>query len=140
MALLFIITDVRRLQPLKASSPMLVTLLGISIEIRPLQPWKALPPMLVTLLGIIVFSHPLINLLVEVFMIALQLSRESYTGFPSFTTIDVRRLQPMKASSPMLVTLFGISIDVRRLQPMKASSPMLVTLFGISIDVRPLQL
>ncbi len=40
----------------------------------------------------------------------------------------------------MLVTLAGMFIDVRLLQPEKASIPMLVTLAGMSIDVRLLQL
>ena len=39
-------------QPEKAYSPMLVTLLGISMEVKPMQLEKALFPMLVTLLGI----------------------------------------------------------------------------------------
>ena len=44
---------VTREQSRKASSPMLVTLLGIVMEVRDEQPEKALSPMLVTLLGII---------------------------------------------------------------------------------------
>ena len=39
----------------------------------------------------------------------------------------------------MLVTLLGIVIEVRPLQPRKASCPMLVTLLGIVTEVRPLQ-
>ena len=48
---------------------------------------KAYSSIAVAVDGIIVFSHPLIILLVEVSMIALQLSLESYTLFPSETTI-----------------------------------------------------
>jgi hypothetical protein len=54
-----IVTEVRPLQPEKAYSPMLVTLLGIVMEERPLQPEKALSPMLVTLLGIVMEVRPL---------------------------------------------------------------------------------
>ena len=41
------------LQPSKAPSPILVTLLGIVIEVKEEQPSKALFPMLVTLLGMV---------------------------------------------------------------------------------------
>ena len=45
---------------------------------RPLaQPQKASTPIEVTLLGIIVFLHPPIRVLVDVSIMALQLSRES---------------------------------------------------------------
>ena len=47
------VTDVRPLQPEKASLPMLVTLLGMVTDVRPLQPEKASLPMLVTLLGMV---------------------------------------------------------------------------------------
>ena len=40
----------------------------------------------------------------------------------------------------MLFTLDGIVIDVKLVQARKASSPMLVTLFGIVTEVNPLQL
>ena len=56
---------------------MLVTLLGIVTEVKEEQPEKALYPMLVTLLGIIVFRQPVISVLVEVSIIALQFSRLS---------------------------------------------------------------
>ena len=46
------------LQPEKAYSPMVVTLLGIVILVRPLQPLNALSPMLVTLLGIVMLVSP----------------------------------------------------------------------------------
>ena len=44
---------VKLLQPEKAPSPMLVTLLGIITEVKLLQLAKASSPMLVTLLGIV---------------------------------------------------------------------------------------
>ena len=69
--------EVSPVQPEKASQPMLVTLFGISIEVSPVQPLKAYQPMLVTLFGITVFLHPRIKLLVDVLIMALQLSRES---------------------------------------------------------------
>ena len=58
---------------------------------------------------------------------ALQLSRESYTVFPSLTTMDVRPLQPRKAGSTINVTLEGIVNDVKPLQNSKAKSPIDVT-------------
>ena len=51
---------------------------------------------------------------------ALQLSRESYTVFPSSTTMDVKPLQNSKAKSPIDVTLEGIVNDVKPLQLEKA--------------------
>ena len=51
--LAFHTTEVKLLQPEKASSPMLVTLLPIVTEVKLLQLRKAELPMLVTLLGII---------------------------------------------------------------------------------------
>ena len=59
--------------------------------------------------------------------------------FFAFHIIEVKLLQPSKASSPMLVTLFPIVTDVKPVHPEKARSPMLVTLFGISIEVKPVQ-
>ena len=44
-------------------------------------------------------------------------------------------VQPLKGSSPILITLSGIVIDVKAVQSLKASSPILVTLSGIVIDV-----
>ena len=76
---------------------MLVTLLGIVTEVKAEQPMKAYPSILVTLLGIIVVLHPKCSVFVAVSIIALQLFRESYTGFPSSTTIEVKREQEQKA-------------------------------------------
>ncbi len=66
------------LQPEKAPLPMDVTQAGMVTEIRPVQPEKAPLPMDSMLLGMIVFSHPKINVLEDVSMMALQLFRESY--------------------------------------------------------------
>lgn len=71
------LTEIKPVHSEKAPPPILVTLFGMVIDVRPEQPEKAPPPMLVTLLGIVVFLHPNINVLVEVSIIALQLSRES---------------------------------------------------------------
>ena len=60
-----------------ASSPMVVTELGIMMEVRLEQPENALSPMEVTELGMAVFMQPAINVLVAVSIMALQLLRES---------------------------------------------------------------
>ena len=116
VTLLPIVMLIRPLQALNASVPMLVTLLGIVALVSPLQPKNASFPMLVTLLGIIVLLQPLIIVFVDVFTIALQLSRLSYTLLPLSTTMLIRPLQALNASVPMLVTLLGIVMLVRPLQ------------------------
>ena len=85
--------EVRPLHCENAQSPMLVTLLGMVTEVRPLQPENAELPMLVTLLGMIVFLHPVITVLLEDSIMALQLLRESYLVFPLLTRIEVRLLE-----------------------------------------------
>ena len=47
-------------------------------------------------------------------------------------------LQFEKASSPIVVTLFGMVTEVN-LQYLKASSPIVVTLLGMVTEVRELQ-
>ena len=111
------VREFRPMQPKKASSPIDVTLFGMVTEVSPLQSSKADSPMDVTLLGIIVSEHPFIKVLVAVSIMALQLSRESYFGLPLSTLIDVKPLQPKKASSPIDVTLPGMVRDVRPMQP-----------------------
>ena len=54
--------------------------------------------------------------------------------------MEVRELQLMKASSPILVTEEGIFMEVRELQSSKAQSPILVTEEGMFMEVRELQL
>ena len=76
--------------------------------------------MVVTELGMMVFIQPVINMLVLVSMMALQLFRESYFVFPLSTFIEVRPLQPEKASLPMEVTLLGMVTEVSLSQLMKA--------------------
>ncbi len=52
---------------------------------------------------------------------------------------EVRELQPMKALSPIVVTLFGMVTEVRELQMLKAQPPIVVTLLGMVTEVRELQ-
>ena len=54
--------------------------------------------------------------------------------------IDVKPLQWLKASCPILVTEFGIVTDVKLLQSLKALLPRFVTELGIVTDVKLLQL
>ena len=91
------VTEVRPLQPLKASYPMLVTEFGMVKEVRPLQPAKALSLMLVTELGITVLLHPVTSVFDAVSMMALQSFLESYVVFPLSTLMEVRPLQKEKA-------------------------------------------
>ena len=93
--------------------------------------------MLVTEFGITVFIHPTINVFVFVSIIALQLPRESYFGFPESTSIVVRPEQYQNASLPMLVTELGMVTLVRPEQPENALSLMLVTEFGITVFLHP---
>lgn len=99
-----IVMEVKLLQSEKQWSPTLVTELGMAMEVKLLQPEKQEAPRLVTEFGINVFLHPANNLLVEVSMIALQFSLESYTGLAVSTVICSRLLQPAKQLSPKRVT------------------------------------
>ena len=85
------------------------------MEVRDEQPEKQLLPGLVTEEGITVLAHPVIIVLLCVFIIALQFSRESYTGLASSTMMEVRALQPQKHPSPILVMEEeeGMSMEVR---------------------------
>ena len=126
---------VNEVQPANAASPMLVTFLGIKTFVNKEHLEKAKCPMLVTLLGMVIEvgeEQPFIRVLVAVSIIALQLSRLSYIGFPSSTTILVNAVQAANAASAMLVTLLGIKTLVNEEQPKKARPLMLVTLSGIT--------
>ena len=57
---------------------------------------KAHSPMVVTVLGIVVVLHPNINVLLDVSIIALQLSRLSYTVLPASTVMEVIPVHPLK--------------------------------------------
>ena len=68
---------VRLEQRSKALSPISVTDEGMVMLVRLEQPRKAQPPISVTDEGMIVFLHPLISVLLSVWIMALQSSRES---------------------------------------------------------------
>ena len=119
--------------------PIEVTLSGISIEFKEEQLSKAESPIEVTLSGIIVSAQPVIKVLVEVSIIALQSSLESYTVFPSFTMIELKEVQLLKVKLPIEVTLSGISIELKEEQSKKAPSPIEVTLFPIVTDLKERQ-
>ena len=77
---------------------------------------NALSPISVTESGITVLAHPCIRRFVLVSMMALQLFRESYTVFPSFTMIDLKELQYLNAELLIEVTLSGITIVLKEEQ------------------------
>lgn len=95
--------------------------------------------MLVTLLGMIVLLQPDIRTLEDVFMMALQSLRESYLKLFASTLINLRPVQPVKASSPILITFLGIAMDSKDLQSENAYLSMLVTLLGMVTEMRPEQ-
>ena len=66
------------------------------MDVREEQPLKQHSPKLVTEVGITVLAQADIIVLLSVFMIALQFSRESYTGLFSSTAICKREGHPAK--------------------------------------------
>jgi hypothetical protein len=50
--------------------------------------------------------------------------------------MEVSAMQPVKACSPIVVTLEGMSMEVRLLHESKALSPIVVTLSGMVMEVR----
>ena len=111
------VMEVRPVQPEKADSPMLVSPSGRVMEVRPVQTEKALSPIFVTLLGTVVVLHPDIKVLVDVSIIALQLSRESYTGLLLSTTNVLRFGQLENRFLSIFVKPAGRMMEVRLLQP-----------------------
>jgi hypothetical protein len=107
-------------QPRKALLPIEVTELGIVTEVSTEQPEKALLPIEVTELGMVVFLQPTINLFVDVSIIALQLSRESYVPLFLSTVTEVSLEQWGKAELGIIVTLSPIVNEVRFVQSLKA--------------------
>ena len=101
VTLLGIVSEVRPVQPLKASPSMVVKLLGNVIDFKPVQPWKAKSPIFVTLLGITVFLHPINKVLEYESIIALQLFRESKELFPLSTDIEAKLAQLAKTPPPI---------------------------------------
>lgn len=65
------------------------------------------------MVGITVFLHPTTIVLLELSIIPLQLSRESYTGLSESTTIDDREEQSAKQYKSKLLIDAGIYIDFR---------------------------
>ena len=108
------------------------------MEVRPSQSRKAFSPIDEMLLGIVVVLQPATNSFVDVFIIALQFSLESYTLFPASTVNDSNWLLPANGFEPMLVTVFGIVTDAIG-HPSNAPSPMEVTLLGMVTEVKLLQ-
>ena len=77
---------------------------------------------------------------------ALQPSRESYTGLPSATTIFSTDLQPEKAciktgqaDLTISVTDLGMVTLASEVQSLKAVSPIEVTPSGITTSCKPVQ-
>jgi hypothetical protein len=126
-----------RLSPEKAFSPMKVTPSGMMIEEELVvsKHEKALCPMILTLLGIIVLLHPKISSFVPVLIMALQLSRESYTGLFGSTTMELSLSHIRKADCPS---------DFERCERQPGAGPdicseigsMDMTVLGMVIEVR----
>ncbi len=106
-----------RLALLKAELPIVVTVLGIVMVAVKRQPAKAPAPIICTLAGMVEFLQPCTSVLVFVSIMALQLSRPSYTVLPLSTVIVSSAEHEPKALLPMLVTLAGILAEVRLEQP-----------------------
>ena len=70
------------------------------ISLRLVMSAKAASPIAVTDSGIVLLKQPAINSFVAVFITALQLSRESYTGFAASTVIDLKALP---GNAPLLI-------------------------------------
>ena len=130
--------EVKAVQLVNADSPIVVTEFGIVILVSA-QPRNANSPMLVTLLGITEFLHPETKVLVSVSMMALQLSRLSYTGLPCSMFMLVRFGHASKAVFLMYVTEEGMVMLVMP-ELLKAKFSMLSTAFGIAMSVRFVQL
>ena len=88
----------------KASSPMLTSQSCNVTEVR-LELLKAPRPIVVTLAG------PVRD--VRLVQLANAYSPKLFNRLPSAYEIEVRPEHPLKALSPMLITLLGIVMDVR---------------------------
>ena len=87
-------TVVRSTSAQKAAHPIDVTLLGRLTSFSPRLPLKAVSPMAVTVSGMTVVLQPMRSVLVAVSMMALQLLRESNTGLPA-STLSPSRLSTL---------------------------------------------
>ena len=102
---------------------------------RPLQLVKALAPILVTLSGIVLLLQPLINLLLDVSMMALQSLRESYLLLLSLTTIFSIASHPSIAFNEILSTPLPMYKLAKFTQSLKHESLIILTLSDIAILV-----
>ena len=66
----------------------------------------------------------------------LKVSSKQLGGVTASTVICFTFLQPEKASSPIVVTRFGIIIEVKEEHCLKAPTRIVVTRFGIVTEVR----
>ena len=89
---------ISEVQSSNALIPIEATLLGIVISLRLIQPSNARSPISVTESGITDPAQPIKSLLVLVAIMALQLLRESYTGFLSEITMLLREKHPVNES------------------------------------------
>jgi hypothetical protein len=103
------------------------------MDIRPELLLKALSPILVTLSGITVSAQPIIKVLLAVSMMALQSSLLSYTSL-ALSTVMLPKTLP-NAPPSIWVILAGIKSE-NDLQ--NASAPMPVTLSGILVASHPI--
>jgi len=114
------VIDVNELHSLKASSSMLVILVGIVTDVTESQYIKALTPILVKDDGTsIVGEQP----------------KNDVNAFTDDGIAARCICVCAKANLPTSVTLVGIVIEVSDVHDIKASSPILVTLVGIVTDV-----
>ena len=90
--------DFNSVQCWKAYLSILVTELGMIID-EILEYLKASSPMVVTVLGIVEEAHPRMRVLVAVLMMALQLLRESNVVLPDATLMEVSPEHPKNAWS-----------------------------------------
>ena len=133
-------TVFKSLHALKTSSSILVTEEGMFIEVREWQSQKAIYAILVTQDGISYFSKPTpARIRMFSFLLNNTLFSELYTGFDSSTIMEVRELQPSKASHSILITEEGMFMEGRELQPSKIPKSIFVTEEGMFMDLRELQ-
>ena len=86
---------------------MALTLAGMVMVLLLSCIWNEFDPIIATVSGMTVYWQPLTNLLVPVWMMALQLLRESNAVLAGSTTMLARFLQPAKGLASMLVTVAG---------------------------------
>lgn len=110
---------------------------GMDTEVSAEQQKKAALPIDMMEFGMVVFLQPTINLFVEVSIIALQLSRESYVRLFLSTIMEFSPLQSLKAPIPIDVIELGMVTFASLEQPKKAASPIDVTEFGMTVFLQP---